>query len=169
MEQRLALYEDGHPAGVLTWERQGLHRLFTAQCAQGEGVRKIWLRNSEGALLLGTLAPEQGQWRLRRQVAESELRRRGLLDGTWGEVHSGGWMPEERERPPVTFRDPVIAQAVRRCGGGKWRRAGELWRLSYPWQVGQPVPVETLFCFARTENGEIVYLLDSAGFPKKGE
>lgn len=169
MEERLPLYENDRPVGTLLRREEGLHCLFAAECSGGEGLRKVWLCTQGGArLLLGTLAPEGDRWRLSRRLAASELRRQGFGGPVWGEIRPGDWLPQEGERPPVVFRDPVIAQAARRWNRGRWRRSGNLWRLSYPWQVGQQVPLEPLFCFARAEGGELYYLLDGEGFPNCG-
>lgn len=169
MEEQLPLYEMGRECGTLVRREDGLRCQFEARCSSGAGVRKVWLHSrSGGRMLLGTLMPEQGQWRLRRQVASSQLRRIGLEGELWGEVCPPGEGQEPREQAPVTSTDAVIADALSRWGG-RWRRSGRYWRLSYPWRVGERVPVETLFCFARVEDEELYYLLDGSGLPPADE
>ena len=174
MEERLPLYENGVSAGILLRQEEGLHTLFSAECVQGQGMRKLWLRSERGGgLLLGTLVPEEGRWRLRKRVSRSELQRQGLTGQIWGELLSEGG-PAAQSTPgsagsPVSPRDPVIASAVRQSRGGRWRQMGQRRRLSYLWQVGQPVPLVPLFCFASVEGGELVFLLNEAGYPDLNE
>ena len=117
------------------------------------------------------LLPEEGRWRLRRRLSRSELQRRSLAGAVWGELVLEG---EVQTGPsaavgPVTPRDPVIAQALDKNRSGRWSRRGTEWRLSFPWQIGQPVPLLPLFCFARPEGRELVFLLDETGYPAMHE
>ena len=116
-------------------------------------------------MLLGTLAPERGRWRLRRRIARTELRRQGMGEELWGEIRPADWTPQERQSPPMTPDDPVIARALKRWTGGRWRRREGYWQLSFPWQVGQEMPMDTLFCFAYAANGQVEFLLDDHGAP----
>lgn len=173
MEERLPLYQEGASAGVLLRREEGLHTVFAADCPAGEGVRKIWLRGEGGEpLLLGTLLPEGGRWRLTKTIARSNLERRGLTGAVWGEIHAGeppeagdGVQPIQAGEAPVFPRDPIIAQSLQAERGGRWQRTGKGWRLAYPWQVGQPMPLLPLFCFARVGRGEVVFLLSESGYP----
>lgn len=175
MEERLPLYQNGTPAGLLLRREEGLHTVFTADCPDGSGVRKVWLRSRSGAeLLLGTLAPEGGRWRLTRRVARSGLERQGLTGEVWGELVSGGGQPQTctphvpQQRPqgiPLCPKDPVIAAALKAAPRGRWQREGAGWRLTFPWQVGQPFPLLPLFCFARVGRCEVWFLLGEQGYP----
>ena len=172
MEERLPLYEKGVSTGILLRREEGLHTAFSAECSRGQGMRKLWLCGETGErLLLGTLLPEEGRWRLRRRLSRSELQRRSLAGAVWGELVLEG---EVQTGPsaavgPVTPRDPVIAQALDKNRSGRWSRWGTEWRLSFPWQIGQPVPLLPLFCFARPEGRELVFLLDETGYPAMHE
>ena len=87
MEERLPLYEKGVSTGILLRREEGLHTAFSAECSQGQGMRKLWLCGETGErLLLGTLLPEEGRWRLRRRLSRSELQRRSLAGAVWGEL-----------------------------------------------------------------------------------
>lgn len=168
MEERLPLYQNGAPAGTLLWREEGLHRVFTADCPGGAEVRKLWLRGpGGGGLLLGTLAPEQGRWRLTRRVARSMLERQGLTGQLWGELVTGEPEPAGPgdAEPPLRARDPVIAAALAAAPRGRWQRAEGGWLLAIPWQVGNPFPLLPLFCFARVGRGEVEFLLGEQGFP----
>lgn len=173
MEERLPLYQNGGQAGVLLRREEGLHTVFTADCPGGEGLRKLWLRSrAGGSLLLGTLEPENGRWRLTRRVARSGLERQGLTGELWGELVAGEGQPSSASpggqrpaNPPVVPEDPVIAGALAASLNGRWQREGTAWRLSLPWQVGQPFPLVPLFCFARPGRGEISFLLGERGYP----
>ena len=56
MEERLPLYEKGVSTGILLRREEGLHTAFSAECSQGQGMRKLWLCGETGErLLLGTL------------------------------------------------------------------------------------------------------------------
>ena len=178
MEERLPLYQNGGQAGVLLRREEGLHTVFAADCPGGAGVRKVWLRGEGGAsLLLGTLTPENGRWRLTRRVARSSLERQGLAGAVWGEGLPGEQTPQSpqnqrppeppkpRDRMPITPKDPVIAGALSGETRGRWQREGAAWRLTLPWQVGQPFPLIPLFCFARVGRGEVSFLLGEQGYP----
>jgi hypothetical protein len=168
MEERLPLYENNQSAGLLLRREDGLHAVFTVDCPTGGGIRKVWLRSRNGGrMLLGTLAPEQGRWRLRRRVADSELRRQGLSEDIWGEILPAGGQPEQggEKQQAVVPKDPVIAKALEQWNTGRWQKVKQGWRLGFPWQVGQRVPLEPLFCFARVGRGELYFLLNEEGFP----
>lgn len=171
MEERLPLYQKGEPVGLLLRREEGLHTVFTADCPGGEGVRKVWLHGQGGrSMLLGTLAPEGGLWRLTRRIPRSSLERQGLAGTVWGEVVSGDGMegqtaPQEK-RPPFTPQDPLIARWLAEEGRGRWQREGVLWRYTFSWQVGQPLPLTPLFCFARVGRGEVSYLFGEKGYPR---
>lgn len=173
MEERLPLYDSGGQAGVLLRREEGLHTVFTADCPGGAGVRKVWLRGEGGAsLLLGTLAPENGRWRLTRRLARSSLERQGLTGQVWGEIHTGEIQPQQqkqRNRMPIAPRDPVLAGQLAVMTRGRWQREGAAWRLTLSWQVGQPFPLLPLFCFAQVTGGEVSFLLGEQGYPVLGK
>lgn len=176
MEERLSLYQNGAPAGLLLRREDGLHTVFTADCPGGGGeVRKLWLHAPSGtSLLLGTLAPENGRWRLTRRLARSSLERQGLTGELWGELIAGSAQPQQSPPPPakqscgrlpLTPEDSVIAAALHAAPNGRWQRQGEHWQLTLPWQVGQPFPLLPLFCFARPGRCELCFLLGEKGYP----
>ncbi|MCC8129412.1 MAG: hypothetical protein LIO51_05685, partial [Clostridiales bacterium] len=86
----------------------------------------------------------------------------------WGEIDPAQSQPE-REPPsnglPLRPCDPAIAAALAAERPGRWQRVGDSWRVSYPWQPGQPMPLLPLFCFAHVGRGEVSFLLTDRGYP----
>lgn len=58
------IYLDGEEAGVLTEHREGLYRVFRADCAPREGLCRLWLHGGGRSVYLGLLSPQDGRLRL---------------------------------------------------------------------------------------------------------
>ena len=58
------VYINGKEAGELTEAREGLYRVFRADCAMREGLHRLWLKGEDGSAYLGLLTPRDGRLRL---------------------------------------------------------------------------------------------------------
>lgn len=79
MQWEIPIYEGNTQRGMVMAQRQGLRTLFQVDCPRwGEGVYKVWLREGQDKLLLGTLMPEGERFRLERVVSNAMLREKGM-------------------------------------------------------------------------------------------
>ncbi len=163
MDGQLPLYEKGVQVGAVRRREEGLYCVFQAQCFGGEGIRKVWLCSETGKrLLLGTLVPEGKNWGAARRLVRRELELQGVTGRLWGEIVSG---ETECSACPCQSRDPLLAKLFAARRDGRWMSDGKNWRVSFSWQVGQPVPWLPLVCFARPGWGELCFYLDERGYP----
>ncbi len=166
MEERLPLRRAGVPCGELLRREEGLHAVFTARVPDGTGVQKLWLCGVGGEpLLLGTLMPLGGGWRLERRLSVRALREHGLTGALCGEITPGP-PPEGEDRPPGE-RPPAVGDTVLApllAGArGEWRREGGCWRLTLPWRRDGAFPLAPAFCLARLEGEAVCYYFSAAG------
>lgn len=156
MERRLLLLEGETVRGELCCRDEGCYLLCSVDAPVWEdGVKKVWLCGEGGGrLLLGTLLPERGRYRLSRRLSHSSLRCCGLHRLSRAEVNPGPeacpWRDLAHLSPP---RDAALARALRSAPQGLWRRDGDRLLLRFPWQPGEPVPLMSLFCFGRATEG----------------
>lgn len=130
----------------------------------GRGLYRGVVLGQNGRMDLGTLLPEGGCLRLRRNLPVEKLRRQGCwpITGARAELsyafESGslpaGWT--RLERPEDVFpQDPLLCQAARESEGGMLRRPEDGgFLLAYPWDPRRPFPLEPAFCFARVRTME---------------
>lgn len=79
MQWEIPIYEKAIQRGTVIAQRQGLRTQFRVDGHRwGEGVYKIWLREGQNELLLGTLMPEGERFRLERVISNAMLREKGV-------------------------------------------------------------------------------------------
>jgi hypothetical protein len=155
MEQRLLLLEGGVQRGELLCRDEGCYMLCCVDVPMWEsGVKKVWLCSQEGGrVLLGTLVPEGGRFRLRRRLSHSTLRCCGISRPDCARINpessSDGW----RSLSSLTVRDAALAKQLHECSQGLWRRQGDTLLLRFPWRQGEKVPLMGLFCFGAPRDG----------------
>ncbi len=66
------IFLSGAEAGTLTETREGLYRVFRADCASAEGLHRLYLHGASGSAALGLLRPEAGRLRLCRRFSRLE-------------------------------------------------------------------------------------------------
>lgn len=177
--KELLLFEEGAGGarmGTLSCVRQGMYVRFQASCPCPQGsqaVRKVWLEQGEKRMLLGTLAPEGNALTLQRSVSLAALAEQGISAPERGIV-TGEAAP--RREPSPQREQPSQWQGLNRFpmplpegtipgGRGGWRRCGDGYLLRFPWGVGRPWPLVSLFCFAQVRDGAVYYRLDGQGVP----
>ena len=67
----IPIYLDGEKCGTLTETREGLYRVFRADCPPREGLRRLWLHGEGRSVYLGLLTPEGGRLRLCRRFSRA--------------------------------------------------------------------------------------------------
>ena len=150
------------------WEDGALAHMQVRRSDDRRGLYKVWIRGMGGRVLLGTLAPEQGELRLRRRLSRSQLERERCWPVVGGEVvlafsfGQEGWQREEH--PERLVNDVVLRQSMK----GKsmlLRQAGSGFLLSTPFDTGRPFPLTPLFCLAKVEGGRVIFSFDREGKP----
>ena len=130
---------------------------------EDDGLYKAWLTGPGGRVLLGTLMPEGGRLFLRRTLSIDSLRRQGA------------WPARRVEEELVcSFRDPpmvlqwedeVLRRCARRLPRHTVRREGDGVSLIFPFDPRAPFPPTPAFCFARVENGRLIFSFRKGGIP----
>lgn len=166
------------PAGCVTVREEGDRAVCQAIRRESEeGLYKAWLRGSGGRFLLGTLIPEGGALRLRRNIPIFQLRRQCVWPPTGGEIVMA--FPFTEETPPEGFRwesqperlmcDPLLAQSVRPLGRVLMKREEQGFSLAIKYSAGAPFPLPPLFCLSRVERLEgkpyLFFAFSSEGRP----
>ena len=135
VEERLPLTRAGELCGELLRREDGLHTTFSARVARGAGVQKLWLCGEGGEpLLLGTLMPLGGGWRLERTVSS------GPCASADGRARCAGRSPRgrrqgsdgRRRRVPPPKRRPPPGRGER----PRSRRGMRCWPACWPGRVG---------------------------------
>lgn len=129
----------------------------------GEGLYKAYLTGPGRRCLLGTLMPEGGRLFLRRTLSIDSLKRQGVWPIRQVEEELACSF---RERAPeVEWQDEVLRRSARRLPRHTTRREGEGFSLSFPFDPSAPFPLVPVFCFARVENGRLIFSFQKGGVP----
>ena len=139
--------------GSLTVRADELRAVAEVRRAEdGRGLYKAYLRGPSGRALLGTLAPEAGELRIRRTLTLDSLKRQGA------------WPPVGGETELAFHFAAAPPQGETLC-----RAEGAGFALAYPFSCARPFPLPALFCLARTVvlAGEryILYRFGADGWP----
>lgn len=127
---------------------------------ESQGLYKAWLLGEEGKALLGTLIPENGALRLRRNMSAFTLKEKGAWPPVGAEiVMAYAFTPEEppssqwcwTECPCRLFTDRVISHALRGVDRALIKRGADGFFLAVPYVPGCPFPIPPLFCLGRIE------------------
>jgi hypothetical protein len=155
MERRLLLLEGDVQRGELLCRDEGCYMLCCVDVPMWEsGVKKVWLCSQGGGrVLLGTLVPEGGRFRLRRRLSHSTLRCCGITRPDRALINPAGPTDDWQGLTSLTVRDPELTKGLRKCPQGLWRRQGDTLLLRFPWHQGQEVPLMRLFCFGTPRDG----------------
>lgn len=170
MEHRLEMAG----GGTLTLNREGAYvRLAARRVPDGKGLYKVWLLGRQGKrMLAGTLAPEEGELRLRRRLSVGQLEQAGCWPVEGAEAvlafsfqQKEAWYCEAR--PGQLVEDGLLRQLLRRpmlC-----RKTGDGFQLAAPFSTRRPVELSTLLCLARVVrvegNPHLVWSFDRGGRP----
>ncbi|MCD7945006.1 MAG: hypothetical protein LUF81_00055 [Clostridiales bacterium] len=168
MFRELPLVSGGVCVGRAEYEESQLHLWFRCRLPGRQEVCKLWLVGNGRRLLLGTPAPQGDGLYLERSLTHSSLKEAGVYPPERVELEMTQAGPDSERLQsslPIRPSDPVIAAALAAERPGQWQRVGDRWQVAYPWQLGQPMPLLPLFCFARVRQGEVSFLLNDRGYP----
>lgn len=159
MSEQIPLLENGVLCGEISCAGDGFRSVFSVDVpiwGIHGSVKKVWLTGADGSrLLLGTLMPEGGRFRLCRTLSRSTLREAGVEPPFQGEVNPEEQPGEWQSLRTFTHPDPVIRESVARISGGCWKREGDALIIRFTWRVDMPVPVTALFCLCEVRNGQM--------------
>ncbi len=157
MERMIPLLEGDRRRGDILCRNEGCYLTFKVNAPLwGSGVKKVWLiGDTGGKLLLGTLMPDGQRLTLQRRLSHSTLRCCGMSSPVSGMIDPPGPQIEDGwySLDTLELSDPYLTAEVKQAHRGSWRREKDTLLLRFPWQVGQAVPVTSLFCLGRPENG----------------
>lgn len=129
----------------------------------GEGLFKAHIKGPTGRCLLGTLMPEGGRLFLRRTLSIDSLKRQGAWPIRQVEEEL---VCSFRERPaPIQWEDEVLRRCARQLPRHTLRREGEGFSMIFPFDPRAPFPFTPIFCFARVENGRLIFSFQKGGVP----
>lgn len=162
------------------WEKGNQAEILIRVRNDGRGLYQGWIRGEKGKLQLGTLAPEQNELCLRRNLSMESLKRAGcwpIIDGGITLIHSfsNGAMPQgwRMEENPSRFfqKDPLLREAAGKLKHCMLHRNQEGFSLAVPFGRKMPFGMIPIFCFARvrTLGGKpyAVFLFDKDGCPRQ--
>ncbi len=169
MERRILLLEGEVRRGELLCRDEGCYLTCSVDVpVWAGGVKKVWLCGEGGGrVLLGTLVPEGGRFRLRRRLSHSSLRCCGVTRPARALVNPGPEGCPWHALSSLRLPDPALARALRAWPEGLWRRDGTRLLLRFPWRVGDEVPLMSLFCFARPRDGWWEVEVPDSAAPRK--
>lgn len=149
------------PNGTVTVRQEGERVVCQAiRREEGQGLYKAWLQGEEGKALLGTLIPENGALRLRRNLSVFSLKEKGAWPPVGAEIVMAYPFPSEEppgsswrwtECPCRLLTDKVLSHALRGVDRALIRRDGEGFFLAFPYVPGCPFPIPPLFCLGRLQ------------------
>ena len=125
------IYIGGEAVGALTETRQGLYRVFSADCELREGLHRLWLHGEGRSVYLGLLAPQEGRLRLRRRFSRAA----GLPDTL--DCASDQSEPMRR-KPKTPVRSPLLWH--RHPGGALTAQQGGARYLALPASLSPASP-----------------------------
>ncbi len=128
----------------------------------GQGLYKAWLVGQGGRCLLGTLAPEGGQLGLRRSLSIDSLRR----GGTWPICAVEEEMVCCFAKSQLNWQDAVLCRMAQNLPPHTVRRVDTGLCLRFPFDPYKPFPLPPLFCFARLEQGHLLFFFAQDGTPQ---
>lgn len=162
--------------GRLTFREEGIQvRMEAARPDDRRGLYKVWIRGSRGRLLLGTLAPEQGELRLCRRLSRHSLEQSGCWPLTGGEAALAfpfgqkrtGWV--RTDHPEKLLRDGVLRKSAADSAPMLLRQGEAGFRLAARYDSGRPFPLIPLFCMAEVgeiqERPYLIFSFDGEGNP----
>ena len=162
--------------GRLTLRQEGIRVFLSAKRpGDGKGLYKVRLHGGQGGgLLLGTMAPEDGELRLKRTLSVDELERAGCWPDFWVEcvlafpfVERGesGWYCERQ--PERFFSDALLKGWAK--GSMLCRRGVKGFSLAASFRTDRPMAMAGLFCLGRVEKWSkgyyVVWKFDHSGRP----
>ena len=122
---------------------------------------------------LGTLAPEQGELRLRRRISRGQLEQAGCWPVGKVQVRMAFAFAQKRAwycegRPGLRVEDELLRRLLRRPMLCRDTRDG--FQLAAPFAADGPVTLNTLLCLARVERVEgrphLIWSFDRKGRPR---
>ncbi len=141
---------------------QGPRVLIEICCENnGEGLYKAYIQGNGGRVLLGTLMPEKGQLYLKRLLSIDSLRRQGC----WPIRRVERELVCSFQNDLIQWEDEVLRNCAKRMPYHTLNRNKEGFSLSFPFDPHKPFPLTPAFCFARVENGKVIFSFHSNGIP----
>jgi len=156
--------------GAVTVRQEGDRAVCQAiRSVPGDGLYKGWLRGQGNhRCLLGTLIPEGGALRLRRNIPVARLREQGVWPPAGAEIAmsfpfaEAAAKPRPKQPPPPAgfqweekpwnyLSDPLLIACLQRGGRCLIQKGAQGFLLALPFDPGAPFPLPPLFCLSRME------------------
>lgn len=130
---------------------------------KGNGLYKAWAVGVTGKCLLGTLIPEEGWLTLHRTMPVDSLK----IRGAWPirRVEEELVYSFQEQLVMIQWEDEVLRQSTHNMPQCTMRKEGDGFTLYFPFDPHMPFPLLPVFCFARVENGRLVFSFLKGGIP----
>lgn len=136
----------------------------------GVGLFKAYIKGPAGRFQLGTLIPERGGLYLRRTLSVDTLKRQGV----WPirKIEEELVYSFQEQSGQIEWKDEVLRRCVRKLPQYTLSRNGEIISFVFRFDPRSIFPFVPIFCFARVENGRLIFSFYKDGTPyifqKKG-
>lgn len=136
----------------------------------GVGLFKAYIKGTTGRFQLGTLIPEGGGLYLRRTLSVDTLKRQGV----WPirKIEEELVYSFREQSGHIEWKDEVLRRCARQLPQHTVNRNGEIISFAFRFDPRSSFPFVPIFCFARVENGRLIFSFYKDGTPyifqKKG-
>ena len=143
---------------------QGLRVVIETWCPdRKDGLYKAYLIGQGQRCLMGTLIPEGGMLYLRRALSVDGLKRQGVWPVT-GVVAQRVCSFQEAETS-IRWTDAVLRSSAEKLPDHEIIRDRNGFSISFRYDPRAPFPMTAAFCFARVENGRLIFSFREDGMP----
>lgn len=127
------------------------------------GLFKAYIRGPAGRFQLGTLLPESGKLYLRRAVSMDSLKRQGIWPIRKIEEEKVYSFSELSEN--IEWEDEILRRCALHLPQYTVNRKGEIISYTFRFEPHAAFPFVPAFCFARVENGRLIFSFYKDGTP----
>lgn len=129
----------------------------------GAGLFKAYIKGPTGRCELGTLIPEGGCLHLRRTLSVDSLKRQGA----WPirQIEEEMIYSFREQSGHIEWEDEILRRCARQLPQHTVNQNGEIVSFIFRFDSHSPFPFVPIFCFARVENGRLIFSFYKDGTP----
>lgn len=172
MEQ-LKVFCRGSCQGKATVEhKSGRSEIEVSMKDPADGLYRAVLTGEHGQLPLGVMEPHHGVLILRRRPYLRDVERLGALKEVQASRSFAFRRPEiwkKTDRPAELVSSAYLKEQLIPYRTAWWKKSEGSLLIALPWDENSPLPMESLFCFARLDSVDgrrsVVYSFDKGETP----